>query len=136
MILRGQVEYEKLNARQKEIYNFQKVSAIFADYGFTTIGLSDDWMGADFLAIKFDGSIHLKVQLKGRLTFDKKYIGKDIYICFFDKDRSKWILYPHDELLSSFEEEIKNTKSWKEKGSYHFPYVSNKNIRKVIEYII
>lgn len=31
-----QVAYEKLNSRQKENYNFQKVSAIIADYGFLT----------------------------------------------------------------------------------------------------
>jgi hypothetical protein len=60
-------------------------------------------MGAEFIAIHFDGNRYLKVQLKGRLTFDKKYIGKDLFICFYDKD---WIIYPHDELLSLFEPEI------------------------------
>jgi hypothetical protein len=38
------IEYRKLNARQKETYNFQKVSAIFADYGFATIKLNDDFI--------------------------------------------------------------------------------------------
>jgi hypothetical protein len=56
--------YSELNARQKESYNFQKVSAIFADYGFSTIRLSDDWQGADFIAQHIDNQVFLKVQLK------------------------------------------------------------------------
>ena len=27
-------EYASLNSKQKEIYNFQKVAAVLADYGF------------------------------------------------------------------------------------------------------
>jgi hypothetical protein len=38
------IEYNKLNARQKETYNFQKASAILADYGFATIKLNDDFI--------------------------------------------------------------------------------------------
>jgi len=44
----AKIDYRKLNSRQKENYNFQKVSGILADYGFATIRLSDDWNGADF----------------------------------------------------------------------------------------
>jgi hypothetical protein len=29
------VSYKALNARQRENYNFQKVSAVLADYGFS-----------------------------------------------------------------------------------------------------
>jgi hypothetical protein len=35
------IRYEQLNPRQQESYNFQKVSAVLADYGFTTIRLTD-----------------------------------------------------------------------------------------------
>ena len=45
------IGYNELNAKQKEIYNFQKVAAILADYGFNCIKLTDDWQGADFLAL-------------------------------------------------------------------------------------
>jgi hypothetical protein len=76
------IEYSNLNSRQKENYNYQKISAVLADYGFITHRLTDDWQGADFIAQHFDGKTFLKVQLKGRLTFDKKYLGKDIYIAF------------------------------------------------------
>ena len=44
------VDYDSLNAKQQEAYNFQKVSAVLADYGFNCIKLTDDWNGADFLA--------------------------------------------------------------------------------------
>ncbi len=50
------VDYRELNGKQQEIYNFQKVAARFADYGFNCIKLDDDWMGADFLAYHKDGT--------------------------------------------------------------------------------
>ena len=48
--------------------NFQKVSAVLADFGYMTIPLSNDWSRADFIAQTADGSPSLKVQLKSRLT--------------------------------------------------------------------
>jgi hypothetical protein len=118
------VDYENLNSRQQENYNFQKFSAIFAEYGFNCIRLSDDWQGADFIAIHVDGGF-LKIQLKGRLTFDKKYQDKDIWISFF-YDGNRY-LFPHDEVLYKFIEEIKDTVSWKKKGNYHYPKLSKKH---------
>ena len=32
-----QIDFDKLNARQKENFNFQKIAAILADYGFNCI---------------------------------------------------------------------------------------------------
>ena len=49
------VDYDRLNSKQKEIYNFQKSAAVLADYGFNCIKLADDWRGADFLAYHKDG---------------------------------------------------------------------------------
>ncbi|MDG1322607.1 MAG: hypothetical protein P8P31_02955, partial [Porticoccaceae bacterium] len=66
------IVYSELNAKQKENYNYHKVSALLADYGFSGILLSDDYNGADFIALHSDGS-HMMVQLKGRWTIDKKY---------------------------------------------------------------
>ena len=76
------INYDKLNSCQQENYNFQKVAAVLADYGYNSIRLTDDWQGADFIAIHIDGSTFLKIQLKGRISFDKKYQNKDIWICF------------------------------------------------------
>jgi hypothetical protein len=41
------IDYNALNAKAKEMYNFQKVLAKLADYGFTTMWLNNDWQGAD-----------------------------------------------------------------------------------------
>ena len=93
------IVYADLNARQKENYNFHKVSAVLAEFGFTSIRLSDDWKGADFLALHKDGEKDLKVQLKGVYTLDKDYLTKNIWICFRHARTGAWYLYPHDEAL-------------------------------------
>jgi hypothetical protein len=59
------INYNDLNAKAKEMYNFQKVSAKLEDYGFTTMWLNNDWQGADFIAVHADGATDIKVQLKG-----------------------------------------------------------------------
>jgi hypothetical protein len=115
------ISYDALNARQKEAYNFQKISAVLADYGLCTIRLSDDWSGADFIAQHVDGTF-LKVQLKGRLTFAKKYENKDLWICF--PVAGCWYLYPHDYTLAAVKKmkvSLEFTKSWSVTGGYNFP---------------
>lgn len=92
------VPYQSLNSRQQEAYNFQKVSAVLADYGYVTIRLTNDWRGADFIAQHFDGNNFLKIQLKGRACFDKKYRDRDLHICF--PHSGGWYLYPHDAVLT------------------------------------
>jgi hypothetical protein len=62
----------KRNARQKENFNFQKISAVLADYGFVTMRLSADWQGADFIGLHIDGETALRVQLESRLAFQEK----------------------------------------------------------------
>lgn len=123
------IVYTELNSRQQENYNFQKLAAILADYGFNCMWLNDDWQGADFIACHIDGITFLKVQLKGRLSVNKKYIGKDIYIAFFHHD--KWYLYPHDEVMAMLLNQglMTETKSWDEVGSYHWKDIP-KHLRK------
>ena len=125
------IEYSKLNARQKENFNFQKVSAELADYGFVTLRLSDDWKGADFIALHISGSV-LRVQLKGRLTFDKKYMGNELHIAF--ADAGTWYLYPHDELLKKVlaVTNVEATQSWIDQEVYHFAHLSTE-IRHILE---
>lgn len=94
------IKKDSLNKRQVETYNFQKVSAVLADYGFFTSRHHDDWEGADFTARHINGRTFMNVQLKGRLTFAKKYRNKDIHICFPYKD--DWYLFEHDKLLLIF----------------------------------
>lgn len=124
------INYSELNDRQKETYNFQKVSSILSDYGFATIKLNDDWQNADFIAQHIDGITFLKVQLKSRLTLDKKYKNKNIHICFPNKET--WYLYDHDELLEIFLQKYSNkmaeSKSWKERGGYSWPSLSKTHL--------
>ena len=120
------IKYSDLNPKEKEMYNFQKVSAKFADYGFTTIWLNNDWQGADFIAVHTDGVTVIKVQLKGRLSFNKKYIGKNIYICFIEN--GDVYLFPHDDLLQEFEYRISD-KTYLSKGSWSTPKLSKQNKR-------
>ena len=118
------VSYKELNSRQQENYNFQKVAARLADYGFNCLRLSDDWQGADFIACHVDNETFLKVQLKGRLVIDKKYCGKDIFIAFFHGDDC--YVYPHDEFLNYLTQQGRlgkrgSIKGWEEKGIRSWP---------------
>jgi hypothetical protein len=114
----AKVSYEKLNSKQQESFNYQKVSAKMADYGFVTILLNDDWNGADFIALHANKKSIIKVQLKGRLSFNRNYIGKDLYIAF--QDKNVWYLYPHDYILEEFKKRSKPDidRTWIEKGTY------------------
>jgi hypothetical protein len=118
------IDYKNLNSRQKENYNFQKVAGHLADYGYNCLRLSDDWNGADFIACHVDGNRFLKVQLKGRLTLQKKYIGKDIYIAFHYK--GDWYLCPHDEVkdLLYNQGSMMGSVSWEKNGGYSWGHIS------------
>lgn len=123
------VKYKDLNSKQKERYNFHKIAAILAEYGYSSIKLDDDYNGADFIALHIDGSV-VKVQLKARLTFDKKYIGKTLYVAFPYK--GNWYLYNHDSLLKNFKS-LQKTKSWS-KGTYSYKTLSAKSLVKLEKY--
>ena len=91
-----------------------------ADYGFSSIKLDDDWQGADFIAQHIDGNTFMKVQLKGRLTFDKKYQNKNIFIAF--PYLNNWYLFDHDELLNvflhTFPNQFATSASWLNEEAY------------------
>lgn len=110
------IEYSKLNARQKENYNYHKVASALADYGYDCMRLNNDWEGADFIAVR--GDKMLKVQLKGRFTISKKYQKKNIYIAFVEDDNIK--LYDHDKAVEIATSNVLDSKSWVETGLYSF----------------
>jgi len=120
------ITYKGLTSRQQENYNFQKISAVLAEFGFATFRLTADWNGADFLAHHLDGET-LRIPLKGRLAFDKKYQGKEIWIAFPKGDH--WNLYPHDVLLEQFLAGpfVGGTTSWNDDGGYSFRVLSKRN---------
>lgn len=111
------IPYDRLNSRQRENYNFQKLSGLLADYGFVTMRLSDDWNGADFIANHMDGQF-LRVQLKSRWSIHRKYEGKGLWIAF--PSDGAWYLIEHDALvkLTGEKSSILQSVSWKEAGSY------------------
>jgi hypothetical protein len=119
LYLLAKIEYKHLKPKQQEIYNFQKISGLLAEYGFNCIKLADDWQGADFLAYHKDGKETLKVQLKGRLTIDKKYQSQNIYIAF--PINSDWYLVEHDKLVNLAQQHTSwlNTQAWIKNNCYH-----------------
>ena len=125
-----------LNPKQQENFNFQKVASTLADYGFNCIRLSDDWQGADFIACHIDGNTFLKIQLKTRLTFDKKFEKKSIYIAF--RENGKCYIYLHDELLKKFFGLgfLKGRKAWDNDGKFTFPRLSIKLKELMAQYAI
>ena len=130
---KNKIIYKNLSSKQKEAYNFQKVSGLLADYGYQTIKLADDWGGVDFIAQHLDGSF-LLVQLKGRLSVFKKYEKKNIWVCFSSK--GTWYIYPHDEVLEKLMKTKKNSiqKTYKNTGGYSFPSLSSELEKLLCEY--
>jgi hypothetical protein len=125
------IDYKTLNSKAQEMYNFHKVAAHLADYGFTCMWLNNDWQGADFIAVHVDGVTDIKVQLKGRLSFAKKYVGKNIFICFIADGTA--YLYPHDELLGKLENKISD-QTWMTTGSWSTPKLTSKHQKLLAEY--
>lgn len=130
----SKIDYNTLNSRQKEIFNFQKISGILADYGFNCIKLADDWQGADFLAYHKDGLDTLKVQLKAKLTIDAKYKGKELFVAF--PLNGNWYLVEHDTLVEKVGAHTNwlNTTSWVDKGCCHSATPSDLLIQNLSEY--
>jgi frataxin-like iron-binding protein CyaY len=119
--------YDSLNARQKELFNFQKIAATFADYGFNCIKLTDDWQGADFLAYHVDGTTTLRVQLKSRLAIQKKYRDKKVWMAFPHK--GYWYLIEYDRLVYKVGKATDwlKSSSWKNEHGY-----SSKSINRAL----
>jgi len=59
------------------------------------------------------------------LSFAKKYIGKEIYISFIDKNNDIY-LYPHDEMLNIIVKKISD-KTWIDKGVWSSPNLTKVN---------
>jgi hypothetical protein len=129
------IAYSDLSARQKENFNFQKISAVLADYGFATIRLSDDWNGADFLALHRDGET-LKVQLKGRLTLSTKYRDKDLWVAA--PHGGGWFVYPHDDAIPLVEQvaPFLASESWQSDGQYTWGSPSKALLQTLSAYYI
>ena len=127
------IKYQDLNAKAKETYNFHKIAAILADYGYNSIWLSNDWNGADFIAVHIDGVSDIKIQLKGGISFAQKYRGKNLYIGFIEQ--GDLYLYPHDDVLEQVEPVISD-KKWIEKRTYFQTKITSRFIDVLAPYKI
>lgn len=127
------IDYATLNARQKELFNFQKIAATLADYGFNCIKLADDWQGADFLAYHVNKTQTLKIQLKSRITIQKKYADKDIWIAFPHK--GFWYVIEHDRLVEKIGKHTNwlLTLAWQTGGAYSSVSVNPKLLNDLAE---
>lgn len=112
------LKYDDLSGKAKETWNFQKVSALLVEYGFATNWLNVDFESADFVAVHFNGNDIIKVQLKSRVTISKKYVGKDIYVCF--PLANSFCLIQHEELIELVGKNTNwlNSSSWVNDGAY------------------
>lgn len=121
------IPYAALNSRQRENYNFAKLCAALADYGFTLLRLTDDWEGADALALHVDGKDTRRIQLKGRgVSLDRKYEGKGLWMACTDKNGT-WYVFPHDELRDFAKKEaLLNKPSWNANGKFRRPDVTKR----------
>jgi len=125
------IQYDALNTRQKELYNFHKFAGRLVEYGYYSIKLSDDWQGADFLACHFNGVDFIKVQLKGKMSIDQKYEGKQIHIAF--RHGKDYYIYPHDEMMEWILEtsNVGNTATWRNTGRHH----SRQPTKRALEFL-
>jgi amino acid transporter len=94
------IDYAQLNPKQQENYNYAQLSSLLAKYGYNCIRLSDDHNGADLIARHADGT-HVDIQLKGRFTLDKKYLGKNLFIAFPYGDT--FYVFEHDLIVKRLE---------------------------------
>jgi frataxin-like iron-binding protein CyaY len=127
------ISYAELNARQKELFNFQKIAATLADFGFNCIKLADDWQGADFIAYHANDTTTLKVQLKSRLTIGQKYCGKEIWMAF--PYGGYWYLIEHDLLIEKVGRHTNwlNSDSWKIKHGYNSTSINPELLKSIAE---
>lgn len=117
---------------------YRELSEILANYDIASIEANIDYPDANFIARYKDGRIWNIVQ-KGRITIQKKYCGKDLYIAFPRNEGNPevWYILPHDTLIEIIEKNMGwlDTKSWIEQGYYNAKSVSKKLKEPLADYI-
>jgi len=87
----------KISTQIQEAIYRAEVSKIFLEHGWMVYTPEADVGGVDFLVMNLETEEVRKIQLKGRWTVDKKYHGKNIWMCFSLKD--KWYVCEHDKMV-------------------------------------
>ena len=99
---------DKLTSDAIEVVNRNALITVALHQGYNVyLPVYDN--GIDMILLnEASGDIKL-VQLKGRWTINKKYIGRSIWIAF--PDRGSWYVAPHDEMVRLGERHT-TTDSW------------------------
>lgn len=133
------VTYSKLNGTQQEVVNFAKAAALLATYGFECARVRADSLGADFLAHHMLQGTVLPIQLKGRITIQKKYLkNKGLWImCPVE---GQWLLIPHVLLVSFVKKAtaggLEDAKSWNIGGYRHMKKPSAKLFKMIEPWLV
>lgn len=124
----SKVDYSTLNARQQEVHNFHAIAALLARHGFATYAIRDDWNGGDMIARHMTDLRRppMIIQVKSRVTFDRKYIDKQLWIGLPSGPDA--YVYPHDEILTDYRrmraarnQPLEASKAWSDGGCVHWP---------------
>jgi hypothetical protein len=100
-----------------ETSNYKKAQAALTAKGYTDFHWVDEDKGADFTALHPTGRV--RIQLKSRVGFWRKYIGNDVKICGVTDDGI--YLYPHDRMLEKCAHRFQHCRSWIEGGEQYWP---------------
>jgi hypothetical protein len=101
---------DRFRSQIREVINRNTVVTLALEQGFNAFLPTYD-RGVDFILYRECDGLLRKVQLKGRWTIARQYIGRDIWIAF--PNGQDWYLMPHDEMVSLAEAAgITRTHSW------------------------
>jgi len=135
----SRVSYEGLDGRQKEVHNYHHIAALLARHGYASYPIRDDWNGGDMIARHMTDVTQatLMIQIKGRVTFDRKYLGKRLWIGL--PVRKNAYVYPHDIILNRYlslragrGQPLEASKAWSEGGCVHWP-TPTEELRQILE---
>jgi len=133
------VNYRELNARQQEVYNYHHIAALLAQHGYATYPIRDDWNGGDMFARHMLTGEPMTIQIKSRVTFDRKYLNKQLWIGFRETDKPGAYVYPHDQLLREYQEirakknlPLDVSRSWSHDGIVHW-LSPTKELRELLQ---
>jgi hypothetical protein len=109
----------RYRSQVREVINRNIVVSLALAQGFNAFLPVYDG-GVDFILYRENDGLVRKVQLKGRWTIDRKYVGRDIWMAF--PIAGYWYLMPHDEMVALAEADgVTKTASWIEGGAYSRP---------------
>jgi hypothetical protein len=116
----SEVAVGKLTSDAIEVVNRNALVTVALSLGYNVyLPVYDN--GID-LILHHEGTADTRlVQLKGRWTIDKKYIGRNVWIAFPDRD--EWYVAPHEHMVCMASRHHE-TVSWTVTGLYNKPSLS------------